>query len=228
MRKRTFDDYHTHDMAVEYENSIPSTSSSFSLWQSPPSQRRKLQHVPHVNDTPPIFFNHLPPFTSPFDTNRMNDEMVDDELIAHTQQHKPDTVKYISQSNGSYSSAHIQHLEYIKAHYLNNSPNKRQPPQFSKPMQHIIPLVPKPVENFIDVTVKCLNGKSLNIMIDFNNCDVHDLKQIIYRRSGFAVDKQRLVYQGRQLPDSLNLRDSLLEQGSILHLVMALRGGAFM
>ncbi len=215
MGKRSYEEYYNADMmAMECEN-IPPTSSSTWPIASPPTHRRKLFHnTPLVQQIQPIFFNqpsqsyNAQPVAY-FDSNSMDERSDESNSPIYVSQKQ----EKIFQQHSNYSHAHMQHVEHIKQNILNNTTNAC----YASPSQR--------VENFIDVIVKNINGEAYDIMIDHNNTTIHDLKEIIFRRSRLPVDKQRIVHHGRALADSLNLRDTTIKQGSILHLVMALRGG---
>ncbi|XP_065001913.1 ubiquitin-NEDD8-like protein RUB2 [Musa acuminata AAA Group] len=51
---------------------------------------------------------------------------------------------------------------------------------------------------------------------------VKTLNRTLTNRCGFSL---RLIYLGKQLADDKTARESNIEDGSVLHLVLALRGG---
>ncbi|CAL9160304.1 unnamed protein product [Musa hybrid cultivar] len=63
-------------------------------------------------------------------------------------------------------------------------------------------------------------------LIDFDPTDTIDrIKERIEEKEGIPPPQQRLIYLGKQLADDKNARESNIEDGSVLHLVLALRGG---
>lgn len=74
------------------------------------------------------------------------------------------------------------------------------------------------------VFVKTLTGKTLKIHAA-SNWQVGALKQRIQDKDGIPPDQQRLIFAGRQLHDTFTLYDYKIETGSIVHLILRLRGG---
>jgi len=52
-----------------------------------------------------------------------------------------------------------------------------------------------------------------------------DIKCLIYDSEGIPPDQQRLICNGVQLSEGLGLQDYSIGEGSVLHLVLRLRGG---
>ena len=55
--------------------------------------------------------------------------------------------------------------------------------------------------------------------------DVEDLKEGVQQIEGIAVDQQRIVFCGKQLENGRQLAEYGIEDGSVVHLVLRLRGG---
>lgn len=54
---------------------------------------------------------------------------------------------------------------------------------------------------------------------------VLDIKERLEELEGIPPEQQRLIFQGRQLKDDKTLNSYKLKHGTVLHLVVALRGG---
>nr|ARV78470.1 ubiquitin [Triadica sebifera] len=76
------------------------------------------------------------------------------------------------------------------------------------------------------IKVKTLTGKEIEI--DIEPTDTIDrIKERVEEKEGIPPVQQRLIYAGKQLADDKTARDYNIEGGSVLHLVLALRGGCF-
>ncbi|XP_022773832.1 ubiquitin-NEDD8-like protein RUB2 isoform X2 [Durio zibethinus] len=74
------------------------------------------------------------------------------------------------------------------------------------------------------IKVKTLTGKEIEI--DIEPTDIIDrIKERVEEKEGIPPVQQRLIYAGKQLADDKTARDYNIEGGSVLHLVLALRGG---
>lgn len=63
-------------------------------------------------------------------------------------------------------------------------------------------------------------------IIDVTSTDkIFAIKEKLEEHEGIPPDQQRLVYQGKQLKDEKTVGNYKLKGGTVLHLVMALRGG---
>lgn len=54
---------------------------------------------------------------------------------------------------------------------------------------------------------------------------VLNIKERLEELEGIPPEQQRLIFQGRQLKDDKTLSSYKLKNGTVLHLVVALRGG---
>ncbi|KAF5557597.1 ubiquitin-domain-containing protein [Fusarium napiforme] len=84
--------------------------------------------------------------------------------------------------------------------------------------------IPVEKERKITITVKTLTGKSIRVKLSSHHI-VYDVKDKIEGIEGIPVDQQRLIFEGKQLEDGLLLMNYDIGEGSLLHLVLKLRGG---
>ncbi|KAI3866174.1 hypothetical protein MKX03_008778 [Papaver bracteatum] len=74
------------------------------------------------------------------------------------------------------------------------------------------------------IKVKTLTGKEIEI--DIEPIDTIDrIKERVEEKEGIPPVQQRLIYAGKQLADDKTAKEYNIEGGSVLHLVLALRGG---
>jgi len=74
------------------------------------------------------------------------------------------------------------------------------------------------------IKVKTLTGKEIELDIDPGD-KIARIKEKVEEQSGVPPQQQRLIFSGRQMPDDKTAREQLIGAGSVLHLVLALRGG---
>jgi hypothetical protein len=81
-------------------------------------------------------------------------------------------------------------------------------------------------ENTITVTVKSLIGKIFEVNIN-NDAIIRDMCLKIQRIEGTPCDDQRLLYEGKQLEHDIKINKYNIINGSLIYLVLRLRGGMF-
>ncbi|KAI9170118.1 hypothetical protein LWI28_022868 [Acer negundo] len=76
----------------------------------------------------------------------------------------------------------------------------------------------------MQIKVKTLTGKEIEIDIE-PTASIERIKEKVEEKEGIPPMQQRLIYGGKQLADNKLAKDYNIESGSVLHLVLALRGG---
>ena len=76
------------------------------------------------------------------------------------------------------------------------------------------------------IYVKTLTGKTITVKGHLTML-VEDLKEEIQNIEGIPPDQQRLIFAGKQLEDDRSLAMYGIADGSILHLILRLRGGMY-
>ncbi|RWW40905.1 hypothetical protein BHE74_00053650 [Ensete ventricosum] len=94
------------------------------------------------------------------------------------------------------------------------------------PDQQILIFAGKQLEDgrtLADYNIQRVNTSSGS---EASGCDTIDrIKERIEEKEGIPPPQQRLIYLGKQLADDKTAREFNIEDGSVLHLVLALRGG---
>ncbi|OQR76565.1 NEDD8-like [Tropilaelaps mercedesae] len=75
------------------------------------------------------------------------------------------------------------------------------------------------------IKVKTLTGKEIEIDIEPTD-KVERIKERVEEKEGIPPAQQRLIFSGKQMNDDKTASDYKVTGGSVLHLVLALRGGA--
>ncbi|XP_059693544.1 NEDD8 isoform X5 [Haemorhous mexicanus] len=88
------------------------------------------------------------------------------------------------------------------------------------------------------IKVKTLTGKEIEIDIEPTDKvssqfgpvqtsmdQVERIKERVEEKEGIPPQQQRLIYSGKQMNDEKTAADYKIQGGSVLHLVLALRGG---
>ncbi|CAO4382581.1 unnamed protein product [Caenorhabditis nigoni] len=74
------------------------------------------------------------------------------------------------------------------------------------------------------IKVKTLTGKEIELDIDSSD-KIERVKEKIEENEGIPPPQQRLIFAGKQMNDDKTCEDYKVKGGSVLHLVLALRGG---
>lgn len=74
--------------------------------------------------------------------------------------------------------------------------------------------------------VLTLTGEEQEIDIEPTD-KILQIKEKLEEREGIPVVQQRLIFQGKKLQDDKTVDSYKLQAGTILHLVVALRGGLY-
>ncbi|TPX43296.1 hypothetical protein SeLEV6574_g05148 [Synchytrium endobioticum] len=74
------------------------------------------------------------------------------------------------------------------------------------------------------IKVKTLTGKEIEIDIEPTD-KVSRIKERVEEKEGIPPPQQRLIFGGKQMADDKTAQDYGIEGGTVLHLVLALRGG---
>ena len=74
------------------------------------------------------------------------------------------------------------------------------------------------------IKVKTLTGKEIEIDIETDDT-ISRIKERVEEKEGIPPPQQRLIFGGKQMQDDKKASDYNIEGGSVLHLVLALRGG---
>lgn len=72
--------------------------------------------------------------------------------------------------------------------------------------------------------MKTLTGKEIEIDIEGDE-PISRIKERVEEKEGIPPPQQRLIFGGKQMADDKKASDYNIEGGSVLHLVLALRGG---
>lgn len=75
------------------------------------------------------------------------------------------------------------------------------------------------------IKVKTITGKTLELAVDLTTNTTLDLKNKVQDSEGIPPDQQRMLYAGKQMEDDKKLSDYEVANGSVVHLVLRLRGG---
>ncbi|CDH59728.1 nedd8 [Lichtheimia corymbifera JMRC:FSU:9682] len=74
------------------------------------------------------------------------------------------------------------------------------------------------------IKVKTLTGKEIDIDIEPTD-KISRIKERVEEKEGIPPQQQRLIFSGKQMADEMTANEYSIVGGSVLHLVLALRGG---
>ncbi|KAI7878164.1 ubiquitin [Lichtheimia hyalospora FSU 10163] len=74
------------------------------------------------------------------------------------------------------------------------------------------------------IKVKTLTGKEIDIDIESTD-KISRIKERVEEKEGIPPQQQRLIFSGKQMADEMTANEYSIVGGSVLHLVLALRGG---
>ncbi|XP_049276223.1 NEDD8 isoform X2 [Rhipicephalus sanguineus] len=74
------------------------------------------------------------------------------------------------------------------------------------------------------IKVKVSREQTIEIDIEPND-KVERIKERVEEKEGIPPAQQRLIYSGKQMNDEKTATEYKVQGGSVLHLVLALRGG---
>nr|CAH8842094.1 unnamed protein product [Trichobilharzia regenti] len=76
------------------------------------------------------------------------------------------------------------------------------------------------------IKVKTLTGKEIEIDIEQTD-KVERIKERIEEKEGIPPQQQRLIFSGKQMNDEKLVQEYKIQGGSVIHLVLSLRGGVY-
>ncbi|CDQ67377.1 unnamed protein product [Oncorhynchus mykiss] len=85
-------------------------------------------------------------------------------------------------------------------------------------------LNPDRIQGLTSYNKQTLTGKEIEIDIEPTD-KVERIKERVEEKEGIPPQQQRLIYSGKQMNDEKTAADYKIQGGSVLHLVLALRGG---
>ena len=77
----------------------------------------------------------------------------------------------------------------------------------------------------MNITIKSLTGKLIKVNINQTDT-ISQVKTLIQEMEGVQPDQQCIIFQGSLLANDTKISDTKIVSGSVLHMVLALRGGS--
>ncbi|AXA50779.1 ubiquitin-like protein Nedd8 [Malassezia restricta] len=74
------------------------------------------------------------------------------------------------------------------------------------------------------IKVKTLTGKEIELHVESTD-KILRIKERVEEKEGIPPAQQRLIFGGKQMADDKVVKDYGIEGGTVLHLVLSLRGG---
>ncbi|KAE9552191.1 hypothetical protein FO519_004606 [Halicephalobus sp. NKZ332] len=74
------------------------------------------------------------------------------------------------------------------------------------------------------IKVKTLTGKEIELDVEPSD-KIERIKEKVEEKEGIPPAQQRLIFAGKQMNDDKTCEEYKITGGSVLHLVLALRGG---
>ncbi|XP_072048105.1 uncharacterized protein [Amphiura filiformis] len=89
-------------------------------------------------------------------------------------------------------------------------------------------VIPKKPDNkgHMKIYIKTLTDKTIPFEV-YSSDTILDVKVMIWDKEGISFDQQRLIYDGKQLEDDRTVGGYSIQNASIIHLVLRLRGGGW-
>lgn len=77
----------------------------------------------------------------------------------------------------------------------------------------------------MQLKIKTLTGRDIGVDVEPTDKIVR-IKEMMEEKEGIPPSQQKLIYKGVHLKDEQTVQEAGFSPGEILHLVLALRGGA--
>lgn len=71
--------------------------------------------------------------------------------------------------------------------------------------------------------LKTTTGLKIPVEV-WDDLTIFNLKQIVEFLEDIPADGQRMIFEGKQMNDSKTIKDNNIKNGSIIHIVLRLRG----
>jgi hypothetical protein len=76
----------------------------------------------------------------------------------------------------------------------------------------------------MQIQVHTVSGRKHTLDVE-GNYTIAAIKEELQQREGIAVQQQRLLYRGQNLPDQNTIEGARIQAGEVLHMVLSLRAG---